>query len=86
MHYCTMGTSLQDKTHTLLQNLIGPDYSFNAPAPLLTMWKTIFSFLVDKMLFFALTLFFIISFVHVDSDGMINFYVDDDDKDGSTDV
>ena len=38
------------------------------------------------MLFFALTLFFIISFVHVDSDGMIDFYVDDDDKDGSTDV
>ena len=86
MHHCTKDTSLQDKTHTLLQILIGSDHSFHAPAPLLTIWKTNFSFLVDKMLFFALTLFFIISFFHVDSDGMIDFYADDNDKDGSTDV
>ena len=85
MHYCTMGTSLQDKTHTLLQNLIGSDQSFHAPTPLLTIWKTNFSFLVDKMLFFALNLF-MISFFHVDSDGMIDFYADDNDKYGSTDV
>ena len=81
-----MGTSLQYK-NTYPPTKVDWFRSFHpCPCPLLTIWKTIFSFLVDKMLFFALTLFFIISFVHVDSDGMIDFYVDDDDKDGSTDV
>ena len=36
------------------------------------------------MLFFALNFF--IFFLHVDSDGMIDFYAADNDKDGSTDI
>ena len=55
------------------------------PLNLLTIKKNIFSFLVLKMLFFALN-FFIFSFLHVDSDGMIDFYAADNDKDGITDV